>query len=47
MCQACTNYEKQSYLIEKAISHMENIQSDKMEMDVESFKKSILGKLEQ
>ena len=46
MCQACTNYEKQSYLIEKAISHQEDNKSDKIEIDLESFKKSILGKLE-
>lgn len=45
MCQACTNYEKQSYLIEKAISHQEDNKSNKIEVDLESFKKTILERL--
>jgi len=46
MCDACSNYEKQNYFIEKAISHQENIEHRKLEIDVDSFKKSILDKIE-
>ncbi len=46
MCDACRNYEKQNYFIEKAISHQENMEHPKLEIDVDSFKKSILEKIE-
>jgi len=44
MCKACTKYEKQSILIEKGISNIENI--DIEEHDVEMLKLKISTKLE-
>ncbi len=46
MCSACTNYEKQDYFMEKAISNIENIESQKIKLDLDKFKKSIIEKIE-
>ena len=47
MCDACTNYEKQNLLIEKAIANQE-VKEDKLnekDINLPDFKKSILDKL--
>ncbi len=46
MCSACTNYEKQDYFIEKAISNRENFEPQKIMLDTNKFKKSIIEKIE-
>ncbi len=47
MCNACSNYEKQNYFLEKAISQQEKLEQKKLEIDVDSFKKTILDKIEE
>jgi len=37
MCEACSNYQKQSILIEKAIAKQENLENQKLEIDVDSL----------
>ena len=37
MCKACTNYQKQNILIEKAIAKQENLENQKLEFDVDSL----------
>ena len=47
MCDACTNYEEQNILIEKAIANQEK-KEEKLaenEINLPDFKKSILDKL--
>lgn len=44
MCKACTNYEKQSKLIEKGISSLEKTRNPSI--DIESLKNRILQKIE-
>ena len=46
MCNACSNYEKQNFLIEKAIATQGNRESHKTAVDLDHFKKSILEKIE-
>lgn len=43
MCDACTNYEKQSIFLDKGISHLN--QSKIKKEDLEEIKKSIQQKL--
>ena len=43
MCSACTNYEKQSVLIEKSFENQE--QKSEYQLDLKQFKKSIVDKL--
>lgn len=47
MCDACTNYEKQNLLIEKALANHEDKEDKLNEKDINlpDFKKSILDKL--
>ena len=47
MCDACTNYEKQNLLIEKALANQEDKEDKLNEKDINlpDFKKSILDKL--
>ena len=44
MCEACTRYEKQSILIEKGLSSLDEVAPDKKE--VEQLKGLIIKKLE-
>lgn len=37
MCEACSNYQKQSILIEKAIAKQENLENQQIEIDVDSL----------
>ncbi len=46
MCDACRNYEKQNYFIEKAITNYKDIDTKKVTIDIDSFKKSIIKKIE-
>jgi len=46
MCNACSNYEKQNYLIEMGIARQEKIKTRQKEIDIDIFKKSILDKIE-
>ena len=46
MCDACRNYEKQNYFIEKAITNYKDIDPKKVTIDIDSFKKSIIEKVE-
>jgi len=46
VCNACRNYEKQSKLIEMGMLKQPEKPNRKIEIDVESFKKSILDKIE-
>lgn len=46
MCDACSNYEKQNFIIEMGIAKQENIEIQKLEIDLDSLKKSILDKIE-
>ena len=46
MCNACSNYEKQNFLIEMGIARQQNIETNKTEIDLDQFKKSILDKIE-
>ncbi len=43
MCSACSNYEKQSVLIEKSLESQEEINEYKL--DLEQFKVSLIEKL--
>jgi hypothetical protein len=45
MCDACTNYEKQSLLIEKGIANLEFEPEDKKEIDLHELEDSILHKI--
>jgi len=45
MCNTCSNYEKQNFLIEKALGTQENMEIEKSGIDIDQFKKSILGKI--
>ncbi len=45
MCDACTNYEKQSILMDHAIHKFEK--PDKITMDLSAFKKNIQKKIEE
>lgn len=44
MCSACTNYEKQSYIIDKALSH--SPEPSELSVDLSALKKSTLSKIE-
>lgn len=44
MCDACTNYEKQSIFLDKGISHLH--ESEISKEDLEEFKRMIKRKLE-
>jgi len=46
MCDACRNYEKQNYFIEKAITNYKEADSQKLTVDLSGFKKSIIEKIE-
>jgi len=46
MCDACTNYEKQSLLIEEGIAKQANKAEREISFDMKEFEKSILAKLE-
>jgi hypothetical protein len=48
MCDACTNYEEQNIIIEKAIENQEKKEEQFAEnkINLAAFKKSILDKLE-
>jgi len=46
MCDACTNYEKQSYFIEKAITNFKDIDPKKITVDLDSLKETIIEKIE-
>jgi len=43
MCSTCTDYEKQSVLIEKSLENQEQISN--YQLDLKQFKKSIVDKL--
>ena len=43
MCSACTNYEKQTVLIEKSFE--KQAQTNDTQIDLEQFKKSVVDKL--
>ena len=45
VCNACRNYEEQSTLIEKGMAKQQDIKDKKIEIDVDSLKKSILDKI--
>ncbi len=47
MCDACRNYEKQNYFIEKAITNYKDIDPKKVTIDMDSFKKIIIEKVEE
>lgn len=52
VCEACSNYEKQSILIEKGISHDINAKTPNLgvsdiQIDLEQFKKSVVEKINQ
>lgn len=52
VCEACSNYEKQSILIEKSISHDINAEKPNLsvsdyQIDLEKFKKSVVEKINQ
>jgi len=44
MCDACTNYEKNSILIDKAMK--KKVEQDEMQVDVSGLIKSTLSKIE-
>lgn len=46
VCNACRNYEKQSAIIETGILKQQEQQNQKIEIDVDSLKQSILSKIE-
>jgi hypothetical protein len=46
VCNACRNYEKQSTIIETGMLKQFEQNNQKIEIDVDSFKKSILDKIE-
>lgn len=46
MCKACSNYEKQTVIIEKGIANLGNIENLDLSIDMDLFKKSILEKIE-
>lgn len=37
MCKACTTYQKQNILIEKAIAKQETLENQKLEVDMDSL----------
>ena len=45
MCEACSNYEKQDLMIEKAIEKQTPKAKDIKSVDIKDFKKSILEKI--
>ena len=45
MCDACTNYEKQSEIMDKIIA--ESTKKDEPAIDLNNFKSSILSKIEE
>ena len=46
MCNACSNYEKQNYFIEKAINNFEDVEPTKINIDLRNLKTSIIEKVE-
>jgi len=46
MCDACRNYEKQNYFIEKAITNYKEIDTQKLTVDLSDLKKSIIKQIE-
>ena len=45
MCDACTNYDKQSSLIEKGVEKLGSNKESEIDLDMEAYEKSILEKL--
>jgi len=45
VCNACRNYEEQSTIIEIGMAKQQDIKDKKIEIDVDSLKKSILDKI--
>ena len=45
MCKACRSYEKQNYLIEMGIRKQDTIETGKLDIDLEQFKKTILKEI--
>ncbi len=45
MCDACRNYEKQNYFIEKAVSNYKEVDPKKLTVDLDPLKKSIIEKV--
>jgi hypothetical protein len=45
MCDACSNYEKHSVIIEKAVS--QNLSIEQPDVDLSNLKKSILSMIEE
>ena len=43
MCSACSNYEKQTYMIDRAMSHM--VEPEDISIDLEKLKKETKSKL--
>ena len=46
VCSACRNYEEQSGIIEMGMAKQQDIKDQKIEIDVDSLKQSILDKIE-
>lgn len=46
MCDACSNYGKQNFIIEMGIATQESIEIQKLDINFDSFKKSIIDKIE-
>jgi len=46
VCNACNNYEKQSFLIEMGMAKQQDKKNHKIKNDVDSLKQSILEKIE-
>jgi len=46
MCNACSSYEKQNFLIEKTIATLVNKESHKTTVDLDQFKTAILETIE-
>jgi len=44
MCKACSNYEKQNFLIDEAIA--KHVDTEELDLDLGNFKKSTIEKLE-
>ena len=42
VCKACNNYEKQSFLIEMGMAKQQSLENQKIEINVDSLKQSIL-----
>ena len=45
MCDACTNYEKHSLLIDKSLANLHPHEEKELNIDVEEFKETILDEL--